>query len=86
MARALAEEEIDEPTDSELGIKFDLRQSKTGPDEVVRRIDYWDSLECVGVINIAQTARHKFGQFCIRLMDQITCSPVLSADPKPKRK
>jgi hypothetical protein len=56
MARAPAEEEIDEPTDSELGIKFDLRQSKTGPDEVVRRIDYWDSLECVGVINIAQTA------------------------------
>jgi len=48
--------------------------------------DYFGRILRVGMINIAQTARHKFGQSCIRLMDQITCSPVLSADPKPKRK
>jgi hypothetical protein len=73
--------------DSELvGLNSICGSLKAGPDEVVRRIGYWDSLECVGVINIAQTAWYKFGQSCVRSTDQATCSPVLSADPKPKRK
>jgi hypothetical protein len=40
----------------------------------------------VGVINIAQTASHKFGQSCVGSMGQTRCSRVSSADPKPKRR
>jgi hypothetical protein len=68
-----------------LGLNSICGSLKASPDEVVRRVDYWDRSECVGGDQYCTDSAAQI-QAVLYQMDQITCSRVLSADPKAKRK